>query len=111
MDKHLATFDERALREAEEGSIQEVEPLARANAFLRFQYSCTQITAAGSSARVKSRNVRLEDGKLTDESFECEMDRSAYEHSVARAHQFFLGQAESLMKSFATMLSFWQPKR
>lgn len=111
MDNRPATLGERVPRKAEKNAIRETASAGHANAFLNFRYSYTEISALSSVARVKSRNVRFKDGKLTDESFEGEMDRSVYEHNVAQAHQFFLGQADVLMKSLATMLSFWQPER
>ena len=106
-----ATLGERMPRKAEENAVQETNPAGRATAFLGFRYSHTEISAVGGAAHVKFRDVRFQDGKLTDEFFEGEIERSVYEHTVAEAQRFFLGEAELLMKSFASMLSFWQPGR
>mgnify|MGYP003693906485 CR=1 FL=1 len=48
-----------------------------ANPFFTFRrYSFTEISAVGGRAHVKSRQARLEDGKLTTETFEGDVDRT-----------------------------------
>ena len=39
--------------------------------------------------RVKSRQARFEDGKLTSEAFEGELDRTAYDQMVTEAQRYF----------------------
>ncbi len=53
---------------------------------------------------MRSRNTRLEDGKLTSEAFEGELDRSAYERMVSQAQHYFVGQTALLMKSLSCLL-------
>ena len=81
-------------------------PAARVNPFVSFRYSYTEISAFGGKARVRSRNTRLEDGKLTSEAFEGELDRSAYERMVSQAQHYFVGQTALLMKSLSWLLPF-----
>ena len=80
---------ERAPRKVEQDLVEVMEPATRANPFFSFSYSYTEISASGGKARVKSRRARFEDGKLTAEAFEGELDRSAFERMVSEAqHQF-----------------------
>ena len=58
------------------------------------------------TARVKSSRARFEDGKLTSEAFEGELDRSAYEQMVSEAQHQFLAQTALLMKSLSWLLPF-----
>jgi ribosomal protein L13 len=83
-----------------------MEPAPRANPFFSFRYSYTEISASGGKARVKSRRASFEDGKLTSESFEGEMERSAYERMVSEAQRQFLAQTALLMKSLSRLLPF-----
>jgi hypothetical protein len=77
---------ERAPRKVEQDDVVEVtEPAPRANPFFSFRYSYTEISASGGKAQVKSRRARFEDGKLTSEAFEGELDCSAYEQKVSEA--------------------------
>lgn len=55
---------------------------------------------------MKSRKTRFEDGKLTSEAFEGELDGSAYERMVSEARQYFLGQTALLMKLLSWLLTF-----
>ena len=55
---------------------------------------------------MKSRKARFEDGKLTSEAFEGELDRSAYEQMVSEAQRQFLAQTALLMKSLSWLLPF-----
>jgi len=81
-----------------------VEPAPGSNPFLSFRYSYTEISAFGRTARVKSRNARYEDGKLTDETFEGELDRGVYERMASEAQKYFLGQAALFFQSLWSFL-------
>ena len=106
MSKHPVRLAERAPRKVEKDAVEVMEPAARVNPFVSFRYSYTEISAFGGKARVKSRKTRLEDGKLTSEAFEGELDRSAYEQMVSQAQHYFLGQTALLMKSLSWLLPF-----
>ena len=97
---------ERAPRKVEQDVVEVMEPASRANPFFSFRYSYTEISASGGKARVKSRRARFEDGKLTSEAFEGELDRGAYEQMVSEAQHQFLGQTALLMKSLSWLLPF-----
>lgn len=101
----------RALRQAEKDSLEAIEPAPRANPFFSFQYSYTEISAIGSKAHVKSRKARFEDGKLSSEAFEGELDRSAYEQMIGQAQSYVLGQTALFLKAFTSLLPFSQKQR
>ena len=97
---------ERAPCKVEQDVVEVMEPASRTNPFFSFRYSYTEISASGGKARVKSRRARFEDGKLTSEAFEGELDCSAYEQMVSEAQHQFLAQTELLMKSLSWLLPF-----
>jgi len=97
---------ERAPCKVEQDVVEVMEPASRTNPFFSFRYSYTEISASGGKARVKSRRTRFEDGKLTSEAFEGELDCSAYEQMVSEAQHQFLAQTELLMKSLSWLLPF-----
>ena len=97
---------ERALRKFEHDAVEVVEPPSSANPFFSFRYSYTEISASGGKARVKTRRARFEDGQLTSEAFDGELDRSAYEQIVGGAQHQFLAQTALLMKSLSWLLPF-----
>ena len=97
---------ERAPRKVEQDVVEVMEPASSANPFFSFSYSYTEVSASGGKARMKSRAARFEDGKLTSEAFEGELDRSAYEQMVSEAQHQFLAQTALLMKSLSWLLPF-----
>ena len=106
MGRYPVKVGKRAVSKAGEGAVEVIAPAAKAHPFVSFQYSYTEISAVGGKANVKSRKARLEDGKLTTETFEGELDRSAYEQTISQAQQYFLGQTEFFLKWLASMLPF-----
>jgi len=97
---------ERAPRKVEQDAVEVMEPASRANPFFSFRYSYTEISASGGKAQVKFCKTRFEDGKLTSEAFEGELDRGAYEQMVSQAQYHFLGQTALLMKALSWLLPF-----
>ena len=106
MNKYPVRRAERALRKVEQDAVEVIEPVSRANPFFSFRYSYTEISASGGKTRVKSRNTRFEDGKLTTEAFEGELERGAYEQMVSQAQHHFLGQTALMMKALSWLLPF-----
>ena len=70
------------VRKSEREPVEVLAPASRGSSFLSFRYSYTEMSVLGGKAHVKSRNARLEDGKLTSETFEGELDRKLYDRSV-----------------------------
>ena len=108
MSNYPVKLGKRALRKVEQDSVEVIGPAARANPFVSFRYSYTEISALGGKAHVKSRKARFEDGKLTSEAFEGDLDQGAYEQMVGQAQQYVLGQTALFLKAFASLLPFSQ---
>ncbi len=102
MSKYPVKRSQRTLREV---NSEVVEVIPRADSYFTFRYSHTEISAVGGKAYVKSRQTRLEDGKLTTDSFEGDVDRSVYDRLVDDTQRYFLSQTSLFAKS----LSWWLP--
>ncbi len=92
-----------ALRKVETDAVEAIGPATGGQPFVSFRYSYTEVSAFGDKGHVKSRKASFEDGKLTSESFEGELDRSAYEQMVNQAQNFVLGQTALFLKAFALL--------
>ena len=101
MSKYPVKRAQRALREVEADAVEVMRP---ANSFFSFRYSHTEISEVGGKARVKSRQMRLEDGKLTTETFEGDVDRTVYERMVGDAQRYFLNQTALFTNSLLWLL-------
>jgi hypothetical protein len=101
MSKYPVERGQRALREVETDAVEVIWPV---NSFFTFRYSHTEITAVGGKARVKSRQMRLEDGKLTTETFEGDVDRTIYDRMMGDAQRYFLNQTALFAKSLSWLL-------
>lgn len=104
MSKYPVRLAERALRKVEKDALEVNGLTSSATPFFSFRYTYTEISALGGKAHVKSKKTRLEDGKLTSEAFEGELDRNAYEQMVSQAQSYFLNQTALLMKSLSRFL-------
>jgi len=96
MSAHLVKRAQRALREIDTNAVAVMPP---ANPFFTFRYSRTEVSAVGGKAHIKSRQTCLEDGKLTTETFEGDIDRTAYDSMVGDAQRHFLDQTALFLKS------------
>ena len=103
MNKYPVKLAKRALREVENDAVT-VEPASGGHPFFSFRYSYTEISAVGRTARVKSRKTRYEDGKLTSEAFEGELDRGVYERMVSETQKHFLDQATVFFRALSSFL-------
>jgi hypothetical protein len=111
MNRYPVKLRKRAVRNVETDAVEVIEPASRANPFVSFRYSYTEISALGGNAHVKSRQARLEDGRLTSEAFEGDLDRTVYDQMVRDAQHYFLGQTVLLMKSLSLLLPFsWKQR-
>jgi hypothetical protein len=103
MSNHLVKRAQRTLREAQSDAVEVVRP---ANSFFRFRYSRLEISEVGGKVRVKSRQTRLEDGQLSTETFEGDVDRSVHDRMVGDAQRYFLDQTALFAKSLLWLLPF-----
>ena len=101
----------RPVRKTEFGPVDVLAPTTRTSPFLSFRYSYTEMSVLGGKAHVKSRNACFEDGKLTSETFEGDLDRNAYDRAVGDAQRQVSEQTAQLFNSFAWFLPFFGTHR
>ena len=101
----------RPVRKIESDAVDVLAPTTRSSPFLSFRYSYTEMSVLGGKAHVKSRNARFEDGKLTSETFEGELERSAYDKAVSDAQRQIDAQAAQILKSLSLFLPFFRTHR
>jgi len=101
----------RAVRKIESDAVDVLAPASRSSPFVSFRYSYTEMSVLGGKAHVKSRNARFEGGKLTSETFEGELDRSAYDRAVSDAQRHIGDQTAQILKSLSLFLPFFRSHR
>jgi hypothetical protein len=101
---------QRAVQKIRDDAL-EAESTARTSPFLSFRYSYTEISAAGPTARVKSRTAHYENGKLASETFEGDLDRGAYDTMLGEAHRRFAEQTAPLLRAFFPFIAGGLPKK
>ena len=101
----------RPVRKMESDAVDVLAPPSRSSPFLSFRYSYTEMSVLGGKAHVKSRNARFENGKLTSETFEGELDRSAYDRAVSDVQRSIGDQTAQILKSFSLFLPFFGTHR
>jgi hypothetical protein len=115
MSKYPVKLAERnrahPVRKMESDTVDVLAPASRSHSFLSFRYSYTQMSVLGGKAHVKSRNARFEDGKLTSETFEGELDRSAYDRAVSDAQRHIGDQMAQFLRSLSLFLPFSRTHR
>jgi hypothetical protein len=104
MNKYPVKLEKRAPRAPRKATLPTVEAVSQ-DPFFCFRYSYTEISAVGGRARVKSRNARYADGKLTTEAFDGELERGVYDRMVSEAQRHVFGQASLLARWFAPFLA------
>ncbi len=109
MNKHPVKLAKRALREVENDAVEVVEPAS--NPFFSFRYSYTQMSVRSGRTHVLSKQARFEDGKLTSEALEGELDRNVNDRSVSDAQRYFAGQTALFLQSLSLFLPFSRKHR
>ncbi|HZP86638.1 MAG TPA: hypothetical protein VFB54_07435 [Burkholderiales bacterium] len=72
--------------------------------FVSFRMSYTEISSQAGTTRVTSRSARFEGGKLMTQTFEGELDRSAFEPLVQQAQRQFATHMALLLQPFSWFL-------
>ena len=106
MPKHPAKLPRRAVRETDRNAAEVIAPDSGSSVFSSFRYSHTEITAGGGKAHLRARSTRFEDGKLTSESFEGELEGSGYDQLVKKTQQYVANQTAQFLRSFSLFLPF-----
>ena len=111
MKKHPVRLAERVPGKVAKNALEVIEPPARAGPFFSFRYSSVEMSATGGRARVKAKTTRLEDGKLTSETFEGDLERDVYDRAVNDAQRYFLDQTALMLKSLSFLLPYsWKQR-
>jgi hypothetical protein len=115
MSKYPAKLAERnrarPIREMKSDAVDVLAPTSRSSPLLSFRYSYTEMSVLDGKAQVKSRNARLENGKLTLETFEGELDQSAYDRAISDVQRSIGNQMAQCPKSFSFFLPFFRTHR
>jgi hypothetical protein len=106
MKKRPVRLAERVPGKVPKNALEVIEPAGRAGPFFSFRYSSVEMSAIGGRTRVKARTTRLEEGKLTSESFEGDLERATYDRAVNDAQRYFLDQSALMLKSLSFLLPF-----
>jgi hypothetical protein len=85
-------------------AVEVATPPAGPFGFFRFHLVSTEVSLQGQRTRVTSRTVRLEDGKLSTESFDGELPGAAYDRAVRQAQQQLLAQTAWLLRPLSWLL-------
>jgi hypothetical protein len=111
MSKPLAKTEttSTALREAPAQAPDLAPALRAGTGFFSFSYTVTELAIEGERTRVSARQTRLENGRLTTETFEGELDRSAYDHALREAQQQLRDQLQAQMAWMQRALAWWLP--
>jgi hypothetical protein len=106
MDEIIPTPEprERAVRAATPSVFDLLLPQGEPQGFFSFRYSYAEFSTQGGRTQVKGRHVRLEDGKLSSESFEGELGPNAYVEAMREAQERMLAQFTSLMNPLTWFL-------
>ncbi len=99
------TSKQTALCDAEPGAVEIAAPEPRHGGFVSFRYSYTEVSSQGGRTRVKTKQAQLEDGKLSTEAFEGELDGNVFDEIVQHTRQQVLGQAAWLLRSISSLLA------
>jgi hypothetical protein len=93
-----------AVRKADPDAVEVATPAPRSGGFFSFRYSYTEFSSQGGRTRVKAKQARLEDGKLSTETFEGELEGHVVDEAVRQAQQLVLGQAAWFLRSLSWLL-------
>jgi hypothetical protein len=105
MPKHPVKLPRSSVQEAHRKAVATVAPRPPSSGFSSFRYSYTEITASGGKRTAARPEHRFEDGKLTSESFEGELEGDAYDRMVQQTQQYIADQTAQILRSFSWFLS------
>jgi hypothetical protein len=106
MRNHPVKIGQRAARRRAPNTIDVMPRESERNAFANFRYSYAEISIGGGKAHVRSKSAQLEDGKLTTESFEGDVDTAVYERMFSYAQRSFAAQMALFLRPLELLLSF-----
>ncbi len=79
---------------------------ANGQGIFSFRYSYKEVSLAGGKTRIRAKEHRFEDGKLSSEEFEGTLDAAVYSDAAKQAQDFVAGQIGSALGFFSALLPF-----
>ena len=104
-EERLARRSTTELEDAKESAVTAVRA-AEGHSFFSFRYSYKEVSLADGKTRIRAKEHRFQDGKLTSEEFEGTMDGAVYEDAVKQTQDFVVGQISSVLRLFSALLPF-----
>lgn len=106
MARPPAVSNPQQVRESAQGAVDRADRPVQATgfapfSFFSFQYSYREISQVDGGTRVRARDTRFADGRLTTESFEGTTDAAAFPKLVADAQRQCLEQFGAMLEQFA----------
>ncbi|HUH92519.1 MAG TPA: hypothetical protein VL742_05155 [Casimicrobiaceae bacterium] len=100
MKKYPVATGKPPVRKTADGAVQpdRLDRDAR-GPWISFRYSFTEISAAGTTARVRSKRGCYENGRLVSESFEGELDRDHAERVLLEAQRRLSEEAVGFVRA------------
>ena len=102
--RDVVDVESREVVPAERHAVAPLDPPPGFGGFFSFHYTRTEITSQGGRTQVRARSTRLQDGRLTSESFEGELDGRAHGNALRDAERQVLEQAARLLNPFSWLL-------
>ncbi|HVN35074.1 MAG TPA: hypothetical protein VMU96_07460 [Casimicrobiaceae bacterium] len=95
----------RSVRAVEGGVVDPPTPVSRRRGTgFSFRYTYAEFSAVGSSAQFKAKRARYEDGRLTAESIEGELDPALHARLIDDVQRFFVDQTALYLRAFGSLL-------
>ena len=102
--RDVVDVESRDLVPVEPRAVTPLDPRPGVGGVFSFHYTRTEVTSQGDRTHVRARTTRLQDGRLTSESFEGELDGRAYDDAVRDAEREVLEQTARLLNPLSWLL-------
>ena len=102
--RDVVDVDSREVARTAARDVTPADPQPGFGGFFSFHYTRTEVRSQGGRTHVSSRTTSLQDGRLTSESFEGELDARAHADAVREAQREVLEQAARLLNPFSWLL-------
>jgi hypothetical protein len=106
MNKHPVKRRPRVPATIHQNGVDVFDTARAGSAFSSFRYSSIEISTRGATAHVKAKHARLEDGKMSAEQFEGDLDRATYERWAEQTQRALAAHASLLFNSLTWFLPF-----
>jgi hypothetical protein len=102
MNKYPVKHEATDLEMAAEKGVRAGEPRSG----ISFRYAYKEVSLAGGTTRIRSREHRFMDGKFESEEFDGTLDGAVYHDAVKVTQDVLKSQVNSFIKLFSVFLPF-----